>query len=110
MLRIDGDFVVYQIEEFQSKFNRWMTIADHVYVTIPQSEERNKYHTASGDCWQKTGIHGFFDFEVAKDYCNLLNAEVENGKKFNDVAEVTKFRLLKCRFVQERVPLEFTKY
>lgn len=110
MLRKDGEYTIYQIEEYQSAFNRWITIADHEYIETPDKEEGRKYHTASGDCWQETGIFGFYDFDIAKDYCNSLNEEVANGKKFNGTAKVTGFRLLKCKFVQERVPLVFSKY
>jgi hypothetical protein len=119
MLRNDGEFTIYQIEEYQSKWNRWMTISDHEIITVPKdSDERRKYHTACGDAWQQTGIFGFYDIEVAKDYCNKLNEALESGeldkirwvKEWNETGKVTKYRLVKCYFKQERTPLELKKY
>lgn len=100
MLRKDGEYIIYQIEEYQSKWNRWMNIAEHIYKKIPES----------GDCWQETGIFGFFDFETAKEYCNKLNVECEKGRKFDDTAEVTKFRLRMRELSQKTTVLDFCRY
>lgn len=118
MLSNDGEYIIYQIEEYQSKWNRWMTISDREIISTPDGPERRQYHTASGDAWQQTGIHGFYDIDIAYDYCNKLNDALKSGeldkkkwvKDWNTSAEVTGYRLVKCILKQERIPLEFQKY
>lgn len=102
MLRKDGEYTIYCIEEFQSKWSRWVRI-----------EERYlKCHdiSASGQCWQETGIHGFYDFNSAAKHCNALNQALLEGIIKTDVAEVTKFRIVKCEFMQKQTPIEFNGY
>lgn len=88
---VDEEF--YCIEEFQSKWNRWVSLSDSVYL----SEYMFGENSASGRCWQETGTHGMYSFEYAKRYCNALNDALKSGRIAPDVAQVTEFRLVKWK-------------
>ena len=64
----------YIIEEYQSKWNRWCGLTHH-YL----SEYEFGEFSASGICWQETGIHGCYDLKYTKEYCNKLNDALKNG-------------------------------
>jgi hypothetical protein len=80
----------YVIEEYQSRWNRWMPIADKFYL----KEYEFGQHTACGACWQETRNHGIYDLEYAKKYCNALNDALAKGTIKDEVAQVTKFRIV----------------
>lgn len=81
----------YVIEEYQSKWNRWMPLHDKFYL----KEYEFGQHTACGACWQETRNHGIYDLEYAKAYCNALNDALQNGTIKDNAAQVTKFRIAK---------------
>ena len=55
----------YIIEEYQGKWSRWMPLNGKPY--LPEYEFGE--FSASGKCWQETGVHGCYDLEYAKTYC-----------------------------------------
>jgi hypothetical protein len=111
MLRKDGTYVFYQIQEYQSKWDRWMVFFEPHYL----EEYAFGEYTACGRCWQETGIHGIYDLEYAKKYCNDLNKalienKIENNNDRIRDAKITGFRIIKCEISQKRVPLEYNMY
>lgn len=105
LLRKDGNYIFYQIEEYQSAYDRWVTLQGY-YLR----EYKFGQNTACGDCWQEIGIHGIYDWEYAKKYCNELNNAVREGKINTGCSKVTEFRIVKCEVSQKRTPLEFNAY
>lgn len=106
MLREDGVYEFYQVQEYQSAWNRWMNIADNYYLKEYEFGEMS----ASGQCWQETGCHGTYDLEYAKEYCNTLNELAEKEGPLNDAAKVTKFRIIKVNISQSKTIMEFNRY
>lgn len=71
MLRTEGKFTIYKIEhQWQNKGN-WAS-----------SIENEHYFTASGDCWQRTGVHGTFDLEEAKKAFGEVVSKLDKNRKF----------------------------
>ncbi|MDF2880223.1 MAG: hypothetical protein K0R54_780 [Clostridiaceae bacterium] len=105
MLRKDGNYEFYQIEEYQSKWDRWRLCHDRNY--LPEYEHGE--YSACGECWQEIGVHGIYDEEYARTMCNKLN-ELAKTKVLGDVAEVTKFRLVKINISQTKTVVDCDKY
>lgn len=94
------------IEEFQSKWNRWVALGDKYYLN---EHEFNDF-SACGQCWQETGVHGTYNYDHAITYCNALNDALNNDKAFAEKmnkngAGVTKFRISKCLKIYIKKPL-----
>lgn len=98
MFRTDGEYVFYRIEEYQSKWDRWVAISSFYLKEYEFGE-----HTFCGECWQKLGVTGIFDLDYAKEYCNKLNDYILNSDFSKDnIAEVTKFRIVKVTILQKQ--------
>ena len=97
----------YIIEEYQSKWDRWRTLT-HWYLREYEFGE----FSACGQCWQETGIHGCYDLEYVKEYCNKLNEALSNGllKDKIETSNVTKFRVCECEKIFKKKPLIADKY
>lgn len=95
----DDKFEYYIIEEYQSRWDRWVQIVDNYYL----KEYEFGQNTACGDCWQTTGFNGMFDKKYAKEYLKKLNEALNNGTIKEKVAkaEVTRFRLCKVKYHKE---------
>jgi len=106
MLRNDGDYTIYQIEEYQSTWDRWVRIHDGNYL----KEYKFCEYSSCGPCWQITGQRGTFSLEFASKYCNDLNAGLRNGLIKSGTGEVQGFRILVCTVSQKREPLIPDKY
>ena len=101
----DGDFTVYIVERFSDRKWRYAGIGDVFAANIP-SEKRfqpGPYGKtlspfadfgASGECWQRTGIHGVFDPKVGMAYVTQLT-EHNPG---------VQFRLAEVRITQHTKP------
>lgn len=96
----------YIIEEFQSRWNRWIRITDHYLNRYKFGE-----FSTCGQCWQETGTEGTYELEYAKTYCNALNEALRNGSIADKIEDalVTEFRVCKVKEVYEKKPLTFTE-
>ena len=96
----------YVIEEYQSRWNRWMRITD-TYL----KEYRSGEFSGEGICYRETGTYGTYDLEYAKTYCNALNEALKNGSIADKVEDalVTEFRICKVKEVYEKKPLTFAE-
>lgn len=106
MLRKDGNYTIFQIEEYQSAYDRWVLLQERHFLKQYEFGQQ----TACGECWQCTGEFGAFDEGYMRQLCNDLNQAVEDGYFKDDTAEVNKFRLVKYEVSQKRTPIEFDRY
>jgi hypothetical protein len=72
MLRENGDWVFFKIQCDYEKKGKWIYCTpDHFYMRDVYNIKDEKFKKAwkeweaSGDCWQKTGEHGFFNLDSA---------------------------------------------
>ena len=70
------EYEYYTIEYLSGSNNKWTGIGDNFFSL---REYEFGQFSACGECWQKTGIHGTFDLEYAKEFCNKLIEELEKG-------------------------------
>lgn len=70
------EYEYYTIEYLSGSDNKWTGIGDNFFSL---REYEFGQFSACGECWQKTGIHGTFDLEYAKEFCNKLITELEKG-------------------------------
>ena len=93
---IHKEVTYYRIEEYQSKWDRWVRIREHY---IPEYEFGE--FTACGQCWQETRIHGCYDLEYTKEYCNKLKQALKDGElqKHVDSVGLSDFRICECEQV-----------
>ena len=109
-LHDDGDFVIYKVEVLRHYSNgpawqEWRVMYHDDEPPVPaipvrfrnkQDRDRDRENepftseTASGACWQKTGIHGFFDRAKADKLVAIL---IEHNPGI-------KFRILEQRISQ----------
>lgn len=94
----------YYIIEYQID-GKWYQMIDHYF--LPEYEFGQ--NTSCGDCWQKTGQHGMYDFAYAKEYCNKLNAAIKNGTLLHR-KDVTRFRIVEIEWTFKRQVLEPEMY
>ena len=106
LLREDGAFVIYQIQWREENPEKWYSIGDRYF--LPEYEHGE--NSASGECWQKTGIHGMFDYGYAATYCNKLNQAVSEGKLHELLCSAAEFRLIKVEVSQKTTELAFNGY
>lgn len=59
--RTDGEFTVYAIQHQQADL-QWKYSSFDFYGTPPSTTDD---FSAGGECWQRTGQHGVFDFDAA---------------------------------------------
>lgn len=104
-LRQDGDYVFYQIQRHFDEWDKWYTMTDRYYL----KEFEHGQNSASGDCWQTIGVHGIFDYEYARKYCNALNDALEAGQ-LNIENGLSGFRLVKVEMTQKCTILEPNRY
>jgi len=71
MIRTEGKFSIYRIEHQWKDKSKWAS-----------SIENEQYFTASGDCWQQTGVHGTFDLEEAKKAFGEVVSKLDKNRKF----------------------------
>jgi len=69
MLRKDGKFEIYIIEFRNRNSSDWHTLSfDAAWVSAELYKSKEAiWHefSASGQCWQETGVHGTYDVEMA---------------------------------------------
>lgn len=75
-LKNKTEYEYYTIEYLSGCDNKWNDIGDNFFSL---REYEFGQFSACGECWQKTGIHGTFDLDYAKEFCNKLITELENG-------------------------------
>lgn len=73
---VEEEYEYYTIEYLSGCDNKWIGIGDNFFSL---REYEFGQFSACGECWQKTSIHGTFDLEYAKEFCNKLITELENG-------------------------------
>lgn len=96
----------YVIEEYQSKWSRWVGLSRHYLKEYEFGE-----FSACGQCWQETGIHGCYDLEYTKTYCNKLNQALKDGLlQYGVEVGLTKFRICECEKTFKKKPLIANKY
>jgi hypothetical protein len=81
MLRNDGEYTIYILQHF---WDEWCNSGDGEQWCNKNGDFRKdprRAFNANGPCWQKTGIHGCFDFDVAQHMLNLV-ASSTPGRKF----------------------------
>lgn len=68
MLRNDGSYTIYVISHNYGKRDPRFrqSSLDHFGYNEKKSDSPKLSLSASGECWQKTGIHGTFDLNHAK--------------------------------------------
>ena len=105
MLRTDGKFEIYTLEFALKKprpdssyDNNWHLISFDAAWVPPElyksKQEVWEEFSASGKCWQETGVHGTYDVETAiKLYC-ILNQHALEKEKY-------KFRVVKTTIWQD---------
>ena len=86
LLRKDGDYVIYIAERRLN--NDWIGVAHDLYG-CPVG------FSASGNCWQETGVHGTYDLQAAKKGIREL------ASKNPDVG----FRVVKVTISQHKEPV-----
>jgi hypothetical protein len=109
LLRQDGAYTLYRVE-VQWR-DGWGSISDNLIAKVPVELRSEDFHTknytgrelepfqsfsASGECWQKTGIHGTFDKDKAVKMKDLLAASIPE----------CKFRVVQHTVIQHRIPIE----
>ena len=85
-LRRDGDYRIYLLEHWSEENQRWSTGGPYGH---PPG------FTASGQCWQETGVHGTYDLEQALDGAASLQKEWG-----------IPFRVVALEISQRRVPVK----
>lgn len=80
-LKSRTEYEYYTIEYLSGSDNKWTDIGDNFFSL---REYEFGQFSACGECWQKTGKHGTFDLEYAKEFCNKLITELENGTLINN--------------------------
>lgn len=84
--RTDGEFTIYAIQHQQADLQWKYSSFDH-FGTPPKTTDD---FSACGECWQKTGHKGVFDF----------NAAIDGLKWIQDKHRSEKFRLVTIRLRQ----------
>ena len=106
--------VVYFIEEYQSKWHRWVSRSYSIVHTAYNLKliDRDILHskmgvTACGDCWQETGLEGIYSLEYAKQIVNLLNNDLIKTVVHDiDCSMVTEYRICKITY---NIEVEYIK-
>lgn len=88
MLRNDGKYEIYMIQHlaevgaFGHTKSEWhFSNFDHFGTPVCTGVCADKGFSASGDCWQETGIHGTFDMEIGLQGLRWI-ADKHRGIKF----------------------------
>ena len=84
LLRNDGKYVIYIIQHKQ-KDCRWVQSSFDAFGTPDIA------FSASGDCWQQTGVHGTFNLSIAEHALAMIRMK----------HMITQFRLAKVEITQE---------
>lgn len=94
----------YYIIEYKCN-DKWYQLIDRFFL----KEYEFGQNTACGDCWQKTGQYGMYDFEYAKEYCNKLNDAIANGI-IDPQRGITEFRIAEVEWTFKRQVVAPTHY
>lgn len=73
MIRTDGEYKIYIVKHYHE--GSWgKSNLDHFFVhdTNGKLTKENKDFTANGECWQRTGISGTFNKDIAIAFKNQL--------------------------------------
>lgn len=113
------EYICYIIEYYSEKFKNWYPLGDMCFSL--RDYEHGEF-TSCGSCWQKTGIHGTFNIEYAKEFCNKLNEELKNGtlisnsdlnysvkSRYSD-CDIKGFHIRKLHYINESEIIEADKY
>lgn len=106
MLRRDGTYKIYIIQGY-FKNNGWLYCGipnlfympkEIRWVSIREGIEAEPFQsfTASGKCWQKTGIHGTFSKRKGKKLLSLLHKYIPDAK----------YRLARLNIKQTTTPIK----
>ena len=71
MIRNDGKYEIYKLQHLWEGRTEWVG-----------SIENEEFFTTSGDCWQKTGIHGTFDFDKARKVFGDVVSRLDKKREF----------------------------
>lgn len=106
MLRNDGVYKIYRIQHQQRSNNEWVYSIYGSPDTNSKTTPCRDTFTASGLCWQKTGIHGVYDIRNAR--TGLKNARKNIFKDIKNGTQKTKLKLrLVCvELKQETIPVK----
>jgi hypothetical protein len=98
MLPNDGRFEIFTIEFADKERKEWNEINfDSAWVSPEYYVSKKDVwyeFSASGKCWQETGVNGTFNVEIALKLYNLLNKESIKKEKY-------LFRVVKTTIWQE---------
>lgn len=94
MLRNDGKYEIFVIEFRSTGTCSWHRISfDVAWVPAEQYQvKKDIWHefSASGKCWQETGVHGTYDAETALVLFNMLKQHSIKKDKYSfRVAKIT---------------------
>ena len=73
MIRNDGEYQIYMIKHLSGE--KWVTSNLDVFFVKNEDgklTKENKEYSASGICWQETGIHGTYDKNIALSFKDQL--------------------------------------
>ena len=113
------EYEYYTIEYLSGSDNKWTGIGDNFFSL---REYEFGQFSACGECWQKTGKHGTFDLNYAKEFCNKLMEELENGTLISNSTftadtkaryeryDIKAFRILKHHTIYESEVILANKY
>lgn len=71
MIRTDGKYQIYRIEQQWEGSEKWS-----------DSNENEIEFPASSECWQLTGVHGTFDLKVAKEAFERVVSKPDENRRF----------------------------
>lgn len=104
----NGSFKFYQLEEYQSAWDRWVRSSPDNYVSYEDFEI--KQLLAIGDVWQELEEFGCYSYDYITNVCNYLNQLAIEKGPLRDTAKVTKFRIIEVNITQEIKIMNPTKY
>lgn len=101
LLRTDGEFTIYLLQHKYKKKGSWTDSSlDFFHLGQPAYEGLKRPFSASGECWQQTGVCGTYGRGEALAFCAAIAA------KYTD----HKFRIACVHVVQHTRPVRASRY
>jgi hypothetical protein len=105
MLRNDGAYKIYVIQHLYPKTDEWaMSIYGSPEIRPNEPGIRNTF-TASGICWQQTGINGVYDLEDAKLGLKMAIKHYKMDVEKKHSKPGYKFRIACISIIQQTTPI-----